>query len=576
MRVLSHRFALMFAALFTVGSCTGDSATTGPSTDGPSVSVAPQLALIPSAGDATALPVNRIRSVTARTDDGAVLDETSTEVSPTDDVWELSLSIPGQDGVSVVVYVYLLNVSETGAETVQFSGRTDPITLGGDAALTPDVVLVRGPLENLSTTGVTITSAPASLLNGESATLVAEATTTAPAQPTVFWTSLDPAILTMGGPVASGIMIGTTRVVASAGAFADTVSIRVGPADTIPPSVTSTVPVADATDIPRSVVVAAAFDELMDVATITNTTFTLLDGSGALVPASVGYADASAFLTPTSSLDSVATYTATVTTGVQDLAGNALASPVSWTFTTNVGATVLSTFNPGLGVLVAVAFDPVSGNLFLYEDFAATIEEYSTDGSIVGAIPSAGVASNDIDLDFLPVDADIGGTLVPANALLVLNGETGIGELFAVDKNDGTLLASVTTAIGNQTVGGFFHESRGTFFGVNWVTDQIVEMDLATGAVINSFPVAPVGSPAFDVFFGDIDVDPSTGNILLVSSNANAIRVMDPTGVFIRDYPVLSLGISVMSGVAWDAASGTAWIVTTNGDVFNVGGVSTR
>jgi hypothetical protein len=164
---------------------------------------------------------------------------------------------------------------------------------------------------------------------------------------------------------------------------------------------------------------------------------------------------------------------------------------------------------------------------------------------------------------------------VPANSLLVYDGETGVGELFVVDKNDGALLSSVTTAIGNQTVGGSYHEGRGTFFGVNWVTDEIMEMGLVSGSVLNTFTVSPPGAPAFDVFFGDIDVDPTTGNIVVVSVSQNSIRVLSPTGVLIRDVDVGNLGISGMAGIAWDASTGTAWIASTNGSVYHVGGIPT-
>ena len=87
----------------------------------------------------------------------------------------------------------------------------------------------------------------------------------------------------------------------------------------------------------------ATFSEDMDAATINNSTFTLqLTGPplGAALAGSVVY-DASsriATFSPTSSLLASTSYTATITTGAKDLAGNALAVNRVWTFTTGTSA----------------------------------------------------------------------------------------------------------------------------------------------------------------------------------------------------------------------------------------------
>ena len=79
----------------------------------------------------------------------------------------------------------------------------------------------------------------------------------------------------------------------------------------------------------------------MDAATVNISTIDLRDPSNALVPAAVSY-DASSFtavLNPGASLAQRVTYTAKVRGGgmdprVKDLAGNALAADVTWSFTT--------------------------------------------------------------------------------------------------------------------------------------------------------------------------------------------------------------------------------------------------
>jgi hypothetical protein len=88
--------------------------------------------------------------------------------------------------------------------------------------------------------------------------------------------------------------------------------------------------------------VTASFNEAMNASTIADasgasTTFTLKKTSdSSAVAASVSYnaADNKATLNPTNDLAYSTEYTATVTTGVQDSAGNSLASNQSWTFTT--------------------------------------------------------------------------------------------------------------------------------------------------------------------------------------------------------------------------------------------------
>ena len=69
---------------------------------------------------------------------------------------------------------------------------------------------------------------------------------------------------------------------------------------------------------------------------LTSGTFVLRAASGAQVPATVGYDAGShtATLTPSSALAAGAVYAASVTAGVTDTAGNALAAPRTWSFTT--------------------------------------------------------------------------------------------------------------------------------------------------------------------------------------------------------------------------------------------------
>jgi hypothetical protein len=107
--------------------------------------------------------------------------------------------------------------------------------------------------------------------------------------------------------------------------------------DNTPPTVSSVSPANAATNVPINTTVQVTFSEAMDSSTITNTNVTLkVTSTSALVPAVVVYNKTThvATLTPSSPLANSTGYTVTVTTGVKDAAGNALASPFTSTFTT--------------------------------------------------------------------------------------------------------------------------------------------------------------------------------------------------------------------------------------------------
>ena len=113
----------------------------------------------------------------------------------------------------------------------------------------------------------------------------------------------------------------------------DTALINVGGGgqDTTPPQVTSRSPAPGATGVSASTNVTATFNE--PVQGVSGSTFTLRQGTTS-VAASVGYDATSrtALLDPSSNLVAGATYTASLTSGIRDLAGNALAA-LSWSFT---------------------------------------------------------------------------------------------------------------------------------------------------------------------------------------------------------------------------------------------------
>ena len=106
------------------------------------------------------------------------------------------------------------------------------------------------------------------------------------------------------------------------------------PPDNTPPSVTGTTPAAGATDVATNAAITATFSEAMNASTVTSS-FTVSAG-GSSVAGTVTYdaANRVATFTPNGALSYSTTYTATISTGARDLAGNGLSSSTVFSFTT--------------------------------------------------------------------------------------------------------------------------------------------------------------------------------------------------------------------------------------------------
>jgi hypothetical protein len=116
-------------------------------------------------------------------------------------------------------------------------------------------------------------------------------------------------------------------------------------ADNTKPTIISTVPASGATGVPINQVLSATFSKAMNPLTISGTTFTLTGPGATAVAGLVTYSGVgnTATFTPAATLAPSTLFTATITTGAQDLAGNALAVNYVWTFTTG---TTLGTTKP--------------------------------------------------------------------------------------------------------------------------------------------------------------------------------------------------------------------------------------
>ena len=100
--------------------------------------------------------------------------------------------------------------------------------------------------------------------------------------------------------------------------------------DRTPPTVMSIIPDDLATQVPRSGSISITFSEPVLPASISTTSITF----SPTVAGTVSYTGNTATFTPTTPLAPTTVYVATVTTAVTDPAGNNMAAPFSWTFTT--------------------------------------------------------------------------------------------------------------------------------------------------------------------------------------------------------------------------------------------------
>jgi len=101
----------------------------------------------------------------------------------------------------------------------------------------------------------------------------------------------------------------------------------------VPPMVTSTTPASGATGVALNVPVSASFSELMDPATVSNETFTVARGE-VLLRGNVVYFGVTAIFVPDEPFDVQTLYTASISSDVTDVDGNAMEANYVWTFTT--------------------------------------------------------------------------------------------------------------------------------------------------------------------------------------------------------------------------------------------------
>jgi len=304
----------------------------------------------------------------------------------------------------------------------------------------------------------------------------------------------------------------------------------VGAADVTPPTVVlPTNPASGSSTAKLDGSVSASFSEDLDPATVNASTFTLVNFiGGAPVAGTVSYVNKVATFNPTANLAATTQYTATLTTGITDLAANAMAALATWNFTT------------GTSVGLAAVNLRTSGN---YAILAETqISKTATAGTaIIGHIGISPAAATFIQGFSLTLDPT-GCFSRPTPASLVT------GKVFAADYNTGgcPTPANLTTAVGDMMTA--FLDAKGrsipdfTDFGVaGEIGGQTMVPGLykyTTGVLISS-NVTFAGGPS-DVWIlqipGDITQASATRVVLAGGALPKNIfwQVEGPTGVAIN------------------------------------------
>lgn len=177
-RPLKYALLAGFCTLILLYACSDftDVAAPGAKPHSARVGFAPSYAFLGNAsyvGD----PINRIRLTARNQSTGEVVGSLVTDVDPNAQDWNLALDITLNSQIEIVVTIELINVVG-GVESVQWSGRTNPISVAPaqPTQTTTPVTLYQGPPANLTVTGVVIAPDSAALTEGSTTQFTASIT----------------------------------------------------------------------------------------------------------------------------------------------------------------------------------------------------------------------------------------------------------------------------------------------------------------------------------------------------------------------------------------------------------------
>jgi hypothetical protein len=221
------------------------------------------------------------------------------------------------------------------------------------------------------------------------------------------------------------------------------------PVDVTAPTVLALRPLDGATAVPSSTRIEVTFDEAIDPTTVTTSTITLTSAGGSVAGDLQFFPPASATFTPFGPLVEGEVYTATIATGVKDLAGNPLALPVTSVFTvaTSTAPVPLQflAVSPGAGAA------NVARNQSIVVAFDRAVASSTVDaGSFIvtaSGTPVAGILSvSTTEVTFSPL------ALYPTSTTISLLLTTAIQDL-AGNGLESSVVSSFTTTSGPPPFG---------------------------------------------------------------------------------------------------------------------------
>jgi hypothetical protein len=252
--------------------------------------------------------------------------------------------------------------------------------------------------------------------------------------------------------------------------------------DTTAPSVTFTNPSDTATLVATNQKITATFNEGMDSTTINPSSFTLMGPGITPVLATVTYTTIgdTATFTPSIALAAGTLYTASITTAAKDLAGNAVASAFTWSFTTGAGADSVA---PTVSATV-----PANGAsvVSLTTGISATFSKAMDTGTISTATfavtgPGATVVAGKVTYDGTTDTA----TFTPASSLAANSSFTAKITTGAMDLEGNALASNFAWTFATGTSSGLTPIDLGaaTNFGV--LAQATVTNVVSAGTVVN-------------------------------------------------------------------------------------------
>jgi hypothetical protein len=314
------------------------------------------------------------------------------------------------------------------------------------------------------------------------------------------------------------------------------------------PTVISVAPPNIATGICPNTLVTATFSQAMQASTINTTTFTLTGPGLTAVPGTVTYVASSdvATFTPTNPLALDTLYTASITTGAEDLAGDPLASDYVWTFTTSatacqaavplgtacmfgILAATPAVANSGpsdvtgdIGIWPASAITGFPPGTLTGTEYAGDTVAQTAQGDLTTAYNYAAAAPGGAILT-----ADIGGQTLAPGVYKTTSAQPSLGITGNLTlSGDGVyifqIVSTLTTAANNSQVilsGGataqdvFWQVGSSATLGTTTTFEGIImaqaSVSLDTGAILNGSALARTGS--ITLLSNPVNVPPCPG-----------------------------------------------------------------